>query len=113
MKRVGWHVNGYYDFKNSSKITPFVGIGVGYASVDISEHTIDLNSTLPGLRFRFSGGDDIVLSYQGILGFAYDIGYDMLIDVKYSYLKTSDVEIGTAEFNYSANSLFIGARFLF
>lgn len=114
VKRVGWHVNGYYDFKNSSKITPFVGVGVGYARVDISNFSADLSSTVPGWRMTFDGGDDTVLSYQGILGFSYDIGYDMLIDVKYSYLETSDIEIcSLGELNYSANSLFIGARFLF
>lgn len=69
--------NFYFDFYNSSPITPFIGGGVGGAFVDV------------GLGER-----DAVLAYQGRAGLSVDIGGGFLADLEYIYVRTNDIDYG-------------------
>lgn len=69
--------NFYFDFYNSSPVTPFIGGGVGGAFVDI------------GLGER-----DAVLAYQGRAGLSVDIGGGFLADIEYIYVRTNDIDYG-------------------
>ena len=56
--------NGYYDFRNSSKFTPYVGLGAGWFNVQPT------NS----------------LAFQGILGVDYQLCHQMTLGVNYRYI---------------------------
>lgn len=68
--------NVYYDFTNSSPVTPYVGVGVGGASV-----------SLGGL-----GGDDSAFAYQGRAGLNVDLGLSTKIGIEYVYARTRDLD---------------------
>lgn len=55
-------INGYYDFRSSSHITPYLGAGFGLARVGIS-HDSGLGNTADDM--------DTVIAYQGMAGIAY------------------------------------------
>jgi opacity protein-like surface antigen len=68
--------NGYYDFKNSSQFTPYVGAGIG---------GIKLSLENPGVN-----DDDTVFAYQGMAGVGYDINQSNTISLGYRYFATAD-----------------------
>ena len=100
-------VNGYYDFKNTSAFTPFIGGGIGMAKVEIN----DLNS--PGSGDPDVSDDDTVFAYQFGAGVAYTINEQVSLDVKYRYFGTSDPEFDTTELEYSSHNLYAGIRISF
>ena len=68
--------NVYYDFKNTSFITPYVGVGVGGAWVSLYD----------GL------GSDSAFAYQGRAGVNLDMGPQTSLGVEYLYTRTRDLE---------------------
>ncbi len=100
-------VNGYYDFKNTSAFTPFIGGGIGMAKVEIN----DLNS--PGSGDPDVSDDDTVFAYQIGAGVAYTITEQVSLDVKYRYFGTSDPELGGSDVEYSSHNLYAGIRISF
>ena len=67
--------NVYYDFKNSSRFTPFIGGGAGGAVVGDEEN-------------------DTVFAFQGRAGVAYDFGGGLFGDVEYIYVRSGELEFG-------------------
>ncbi|MGE0753794.1 MAG: outer membrane protein [Alphaproteobacteria bacterium] len=55
-------VNGFYDFRNQSSLTPYIGGGFGLSQVGIS-HDSGLGNT--------GDDEDTVMAYQGMAGIAY------------------------------------------
>lgn len=100
-------LNGYYDFKNASPFTPFIGGGLGMAKVEIN----DLN--FPGSGVSGVDDDDTVFAYQFGAGVAYAVNEQVSIDVKYRYFGTSDLEFDTTEAEYSSNNIYAGVRISF
>jgi opacity protein-like surface antigen len=109
-------INGYYRFLNNSPLTPYIGGGVGAAS-------IALNNT------RFTGGldrgpfsgTDAVFGYQGIAGVSYQIAAHLTLAAEYRYFATlrpgfqqtvagQEVKISP---DYSANNVLLRAVYSF
>ncbi len=99
-------LNGYYDFKNKSAFTPFIGGGIGIAKVNMSD------VTLFGLPIG-SSDDDTVFAYQVGAGVSYAVNEKVSIDVKYRYFATSDPEFGTSTMEYSSHNIYAGVRVAF
>jgi len=81
--------NGFYDFNNATKFTPYVGGGVGAARL----HLDDFNSAgTPGLS-----DSNWRLAYQGIAGVRYTIDPHWSASLDYRYFATTDPHFnGTA-----------------
>ncbi len=93
-------VNGYLDFKNSTKMTPYVGAGVGliYGLVDQDGYTID----------------DTKFGYQGIVGVGYELNKRFTFDVSYRYQAINgEFDSGRDYLEYASNSVFAGIRYRF
>lgn len=90
-------LNLYYDFKNRSPITPYItaGLGLGNVSVDGSnEH-------------------DPVSEYQIGAGVSFRFSDNVVMDLKYRYLATSEVEIDSTRFDYVTHNAILGIRVYF
>ncbi|MGF1542924.1 MAG: outer membrane protein [Parvularculaceae bacterium] len=74
--------NVYYDFRNSSRFTPFVGVGVGGAFVD------------NGL-----GQTDAAFAYQGRAGVEAALTDRNALSVEYVYARTRELTFGPVEFD--------------
>ena len=72
--------NFFYDFHNSSRLTPFIGLGVGGAFVE-----------------NEFAQRDAALAYQGRAGVAVEMNSGFSIDVEYIYLRTNDLVYGPAD----------------
>lgn len=100
-------INGYYDFHNNSPITPFVGGGIGYAKVTVS----DLAS---GATVLTAGDNDSALAYHVGVGASYGISETVAIDLKYRYFATQDLTFSvTTNASYSSHNFYAGTRISF
>lgn len=97
-------LNGYYDFKNESALTPFLSAGLGLAKVEVSE------ITLPGFGPVTSNSDDTVFAYQIGAGVGYAVNDKVSLDLKYRYFATSDPDFEGTEVEYSSQNIYAGVR---
>ncbi len=105
---VAFMANGYYDFKNSSIVTPFVGAGVGFATVAIENDSYGRFDPIGDLD-----DNDTVFAYQLTAGVGIDITERITLDVKYRYFATQDVDLENTTAEYSSNNIYTGIRFSF
>lgn len=88
-------INGYYDFKNSSKFTPYIGAGIGVGGI-INKYTNDLGAAF---------------AYQVGAGVDYSITDKITVGVKYRYTGLDSVELRDS--NVTNHNIYAGAKFFF
>lgn len=95
---ISYMANAYYDFKNSSQITPYVGAGIGA-----------LNGEFRDPDFK---SDDTVFGYQLIAGVAYNVTQNVALDLSYRFQSAaSDFKIATGtEVSYMSSNVVAGLR---
>jgi opacity protein-like surface antigen len=93
--------NGYYDFKNGSHFTPFIGGGLGFANVEYDLDSMDGKE------------DDNVMAYQLILGVGFAATEQLSIDLQYRYFATADPEIDGSDVEYQTHNIMLGLRYSF
>lgn len=93
--------NSYFDFSNESPWTPYIGLGIGLASVAVE-----------GLNISgFQDDSSAVFAYQFSAGIGFDISENVVLDLSYRYYATQDAAINDADFPYATNSFSLGVRF--
>ena len=98
-------VNGFYDFKNSTFLTPYIGAGIGAAYIDLGAVSAE--------TIRISGGDDTVFAYQAEIGFNNAINQTMSFDIGYRYFATTDPSLGGSDSEYKSHNVIIRFRYVF
>ena len=91
--------SGYYNFRNSTKITPFIGGGVGAAFL---EGNLGSYST-----------SDTVLAYQGTAGAFYAVNEHLAVTGSYRYMDTEDGAFGMPKTSFSDNLVRLGMAYSF
>ncbi len=76
--------NVYFDLVNSSRLTPYVGVGLGGARVENER-----------------GRRDAAFAYQGRVGVDLALSAALSFGVEYSYFRTAEVVYGPKEFDAS------------
>lgn len=102
----------YYDVENQSSFTPYIGFGIGGASIDIDD------LALTGFSGSTVNVDDTVFAYKIAAGVSYAINPSLDFMIDYSFLGTSDAEYddgagGTVEAEYLSHSISAGLRVRF
>lgn len=108
-KTISFLVNGYLDFENKTRFTPFINLGLGFAK-------IDSNLTVGGNRAYDDSGT--VFAYQTGAGVGIVLSANWILDLKYGYFGTNDLELSDTsgnqfEFENSSHRLSIGVRYSF
>lgn len=94
----GAMANGYYDFANTTRFTPYVGAGIGYGKVRYSSDTAGVDST-----------SEDTLAYQGIAGVGYELNPCWTLTGEYRYVGTTKA----ADTRYQSHSALAGLRYTF
>lgn len=76
--------NVYFDLVNSTRLTPYVGVGVGGARVE-----------------NELGQRDAAFAYQGRVGVDLALSHALSVGVEYSYFRTAEIVYGPKEFDAS------------
>lgn len=84
--------NFYYDFKNTSRFTPYLGAGIGAARVNVDGYS---STTTGGMI----DDEDTVFAYQGIAGVDYALDEQWSIFSDYKYFSANDAEVNTSAGN--------------
>lgn len=84
--------NAFFDLHNDSPITPYVGGGIGFAAVHLSDTYA--TDPLNGRQLLYGADDDTVFAYQAGAGLEFAINRRLSLDLGYRYFATD-----TANFN--------------
>jgi outer membrane protein OmpA-like peptidoglycan-associated protein len=96
--------NALYDFKTGTPLTPYVGLGVGLASLKMS------NSAPPAA----ATGRETDLAWQGIVGAAIKLTDALDLTADYRYFDMGDVEVNPGvDVDYSSHTFLVGLRWRF
>jgi len=100
--------NGFYDLDINSPVSPYFGVGVGFAFIRGAAENI------------FGSDDDdsdVVFAYQLMAGLSYELSPRADLFAGYRFFNTTDYDISTFGSNFESNflshELMIGARFKF
>jgi opacity protein-like surface antigen len=102
----GFMANLYYDFKNRTAITPYVGGGVGMAVVRFEQGTARA-------RTLWSSDEDVAVAYQGIAGFALKIADDTSLDFVYHHFAIPRLHFNQLSAEFRGINVSVGIRHWF
>ena len=102
--------NGYYDIANSSRVTPYIGLGIGYAQTEVT-----YNPSGVGIVDDDAGS----FAYQAIVGASLELTEQLDVFGQYTYRdagdESFDVDLFPASLDIEnkSNLFEVGARFTF
>jgi len=97
--------NSYCDFDTSTALTPYIGIGLGYANVELNDLSIG--------GYYVGDKEDDLFAYQFITGLDYAINNRNSIFVAYRYFGTNDMDVGNIDAEITSHNFSIGVRYIF
>ncbi len=102
--------NLLYDVKNSTPFTPYIGLGLGAAIIDV-------NGASPVSSSRVDDSD-AQFAYQGIAGVTYDMSEAVHLFADYRYMRTLDPGLTTdsqrgVDAEYANHTVLLGLRYAF
>jgi len=87
--------NAFFDFHNSSRITPYIGGGIGFAGIHLSDTYVTNTSATPITRsLRYNEDSDSVFAYQVGAGVEVVVSRRLSLDIGYRYFGTETACIG-------------------
>ncbi len=106
-------LNGYYDFKNTSKVTPYVSAGVGLTRIENKIQNIEVNST--------DTASDDQITWSAGMGLTYAVSENFALDLSYRYVDSGNFNFKTkfhgiavhSEAKLVSNEYLLGARYSF
>jgi opacity protein-like surface antigen len=98
-------LNGYYDLDLGSQIKPFLGAGIGYASTNLKDSSLDWGSA-SGFTYQLKAG----------VGYSISDRQDIYVQYKYinapaQYVRQNGTPFNSTNFNYG--SIEFGTKFNF
>jgi opacity protein-like surface antigen len=111
--------NGFFDLHNNSRFTPYLGGGIGFAALHLSDTTgIDTRGGAAQRITLYGAGDDTVFAYQVGTGVEIALNRQCSLDIGYRYFVTdsanfdSDLAI-TTSLKFESHNAALGFRFKF
>lgn len=111
--------NAFIDLHNESPITPYLGGGVGFANIHLSDtFGTDISTGTPDRPLLYAEDDDTVFAYQAGAGIGIALNRRLTLDIGYRYFGTSKARFGqgfdpTTEFKYQSHNAAVGVRVKF
>ncbi|GFE58845.1 outer membrane protein [Geobacter sp. AOG1] len=104
--------NLFYDIRTTTNVTPYLGGGIGFATVG---HDSDWGygyNQYYGYYYRDSE-DKTVFAYQAGGGLNIDLNRVMALDVGYRYFATENVHFDFREMDLASHNVTVGVKFKF
>ena len=111
-------INGFFDLHNESPVTPYLGGGMGFASVNLSNaRAVDANSGALNYHI-FQADDDNVFAYQAGAGVEVAMNRRLSLDLGYRYFGTSKASFrkdwpDTTDLKLKSHNAAVGLRIKF
>jgi opacity protein-like surface antigen len=104
--------NLYYDWYHNFEvmddrpISPYMGIGVGVANVNMPEGSINSVKV-------WNSGSDTAFAYQISIGSGFKITKNIMLDVLYRYFGSTDIKVGQIKAGFSNHNILLGIRYTY
>jgi OmpA-OmpF porin, OOP family len=107
---LAWMANGTVDILPQSRITPYIGIGIGGAVIQLENYA--------ALGTTFVSHSDVEVAYQGIAGVRYQIAPSVSMALDYRFFSTTtpklhDTKSGSFSTQYRSHNLILGIAYHF
>lgn len=99
----GFMTNLYYDFRNRTRVTPYLGAGAGLVLAEFGKGTSNGAALWQSDR-------DLSFAYQGIAGFALRLTPDTTLDFVYHHYAVPSFHFETLSANFRGINLSAGIR---
>ena len=96
-------LNGYYDIKTDTKLTPYVGAGIGFAKTKAMLSALGASDSIDDNRFAWQLG----------VGVGYMVTDNVTVDAGYRYVDYGDISEEGVDVETTAHELYVGARYSF
>jgi opacity protein-like surface antigen len=97
---MSYMANGYFDFKNSTQVTPFIGAGIGLLHGEIDDN-----------GFKTT---DNAFGYQFMAGVGFNLNKNVTLELSYRFQgAASDFEDNADRFSYMSSNITGGIRYNF
>lgn len=106
-------VNGYWDLLPNQPFSPFIGGGVGFATVAATFEDDGAYYYDGYYYYYYDSEEDIVLAYQLMAGLSFAVNPRLKVDLQYRYFATDDPDFDGVEIEYKTHNGLIGLRYLF
>lgn len=107
--------NVYFDLVNTSRITPYLGGGIGFANVNLSRTTAVNNSGNRAILYDES--NDTVFASQVGAGIDFAINNRSSIDLGYRYFITDKARLNgdftSSDLRFESHNMLVGFKFKF
>jgi len=112
---LSYMVNGYFDIPTHLALRPYVGAGIGFATVSVNDAIIP---GIPPFPAPVADDSDTVFAYQLSTGVGLEISRTTTLTLGYRYFATGDpdmIDASGAPFSteYQSHEFSVGVRFLF
>lgn len=97
-------INGFYDVNTGTKLTPYLGGGIGFAVLEIKDLFVE--------GIVRGDDDDTVFAYQLAGGMAYELTERIFADLSYRFVATSEPDFADLEY-YNSHNLVAAIRYSF
>lgn len=104
---LGALANAYFDFKNSTPVTPYLTGGLGFANIHVGEAT-----NFAGTKV-WNSDDDMVFAYQLGAGVGFNVTKQVVLDLGYRYYATSDPQFELIKGDFATHNANLGIRYKF
>jgi opacity protein-like surface antigen len=98
--------NVFFDLTARGPITPYVGGGIGIASLSIDDVDVD------GIHY-YDSDDEAVFAYQLGAGVAFDMSRNLALDIGYRFFGTSEADFANSSLEYQSHTVMLGLRFTY
>ncbi|MEQ1616881.1 MAG: OmpA family protein [Terricaulis sp.] len=88
-------LNGFYDFNRDGRFQPYIGLGIGYANVEIANF------------------DDSDFAWQALAGVGVKLSERTMFDIGYRLFNVDGLDLGGVETDYEHQAVTLGLRHQF
>lgn len=111
--------NVFFDLHNDTPVTPYLGGGIGFAALHLSDtFGTDTRSGVPERLLLYSEDDDTVFAYQAGAGLEIALNRQLSLDLGYRYFGTAKARfekdlINTTDLKFESHNASVGIRVKF
>lgn len=93
--------SGFYDFNLGRPVIPYIGAGIGIASLKLKVDSTGFDDSETLFAYQFAGGG------------RYQVAPEIMLRAGYKYFATTDPKFGTTEGEYKSHAFEIGLSYIF